>query len=127
MKRQIIVLLLVAKGKNSGTIGKIKKGRNVNLLPSFIKIDHNLQVNIIRIDEQLQKFVEYQRKLSSHIGTEKAKELVNKGLVLITIGGNDFVNNYYLLPYSVRSREFSLPDYVNYLISEYKKILAVRA
>ncbi|KAF3328131.1 GDSL esterase/lipase [Carex littledalei] len=81
-------------------------------------------VNIIRIDEQLQKFMEYQRKLSSHIGADKAKELVNKGLVLITIGGNDFVNNYYLLPYSVRSREFSLPDYVNYLISEYKKILA---
>jgi hypothetical protein len=63
--------------------------------------------------------------LSSYVGAEKAKKLVNKALVLITIGGNDFVNNYYLLPYSVRSREFSLPDYVKYLIFEYKKILTV--
>ncbi|KAJ4774212.1 GDSL esterase/lipase [Rhynchospora pubera] len=79
--------------------------------------------NIMRIDEQLQKFTEYQRTLRSYIGAEKAKELVNKALVLITVGGNDFVNNYYLLPYSARSREFSLPDYVNYLTFEYKKIL----
>lgn len=82
-------------------------------------------MNIIRINEQLQKFKEYQRTLSSYVGAEKARELVNKALVLVTIGGNDFVNNYYLLPYSVRSREFSLPDYVKYLNFEYKKILAV--
>ncbi|KAG5224140.1 GDSL esterase/lipase LTL [Salix suchowensis] len=37
--------------------------------------------------------------------------------------GNDFVNNYYLVPFSARSRQFALPDYVVYLISEYRKIL----
>lgn len=52
---------------------------------------------------------------------------MNNGIVLITLGGNDFVNNYYLIPYSARSREFSLPDYIPYVISEYKKILTVRA
>ena len=48
-------------------------------------------------------------------------------LVLITLGGNDFVNNYYLVPYSARSREFSLPDYINYILSEYRQILTVQS
>ncbi|XP_010936081.1 GDSL esterase/lipase At5g33370 [Elaeis guineensis] len=81
-------------------------------------------VNIIRIRKQVQYFQQYQQRLSSLIGSAQARRLVNQALVLITLGGNDFVNNYYLVPYSARSREFSLPDYVTYLISEYKQILA---
>lgn len=74
---------------------------------------------------QLQYFEQYQQRVSALIGRAQTQRLVNRALVLITLGGNDFVNNYYLVPYSARSREFSLPDYVRYLISEYKKILAV--
>ena len=48
---------------------------------------------------------------------------MNQALVLITLGGNDFVNNYYLVPFSARSREMALPDYVRYLVAEYAKIL----
>lgn len=59
------------------------------------------------------------------VGAGEAKRLVNQALVLMTLGGNDFVNNYYLVPFSARSRQFSLPDYVRYLISEYQKILRV--
>ncbi|ONK63843.1 uncharacterized protein A4U43_C07F19510 [Asparagus officinalis] len=81
-------------------------------------------INIIRISQQLENFRQYQQRLSSLVGEAQAKRLVNKALVLITLGGNDFVNNYYLVPYSARSRQFSLPDYVTYIISEYKKILA---
>ncbi|MED6156205.1 hypothetical protein PIB30_012481 [Stylosanthes scabra] len=80
-------------------------------------------VNIIRIYKQLQYFEEYQERVSALIGSEEAERLVNGALVLITLGGNDFVNNYYLIPYSARSRQYNLPDYVRYLISEYKKVL----
>ncbi|XP_020600057.1 GDSL esterase/lipase At5g33370-like [Phalaenopsis equestris] len=79
--------------------------------------------NIIRITKQLEYFEQYQQRLRSLIGPKQTQRLLNNALVLITLGGNDFVNNYYLVPYSARSREFSLPDYVHYLISEYKKIL----
>ncbi|GJN02396.1 hypothetical protein PR202_ga19742 [Eleusine coracana subsp. coracana] len=81
-------------------------------------------VNIIRIGQQLQNFQEYQQKLASFIGEDAATQLVNQALVLITLGGNDFVNNYYLVPFSVRSRQFAIQDYVPYLISEYRKILS---
>ncbi|EYU33157.1 hypothetical protein ABFS82_06G150500 [Erythranthe guttata] len=80
-------------------------------------------VNIIRIGQQLQYFQQYQQRISGLIGPGETQRLVNQALVLITLGGNDFVNNYYLVPFSARSRQFALPDYVPYLISEYQKIL----
>ncbi|MED6181223.1 hypothetical protein PIB30_017419 [Stylosanthes scabra] len=80
-------------------------------------------VNIIRMYRQLEHFEEYQRRVSAIIGAAGAKRLVNQALVLITVGGNDFVNNYYLVPYSVRSQQYPLPQYVPFIISEYRKLL----
>ncbi|KAH7571802.1 hypothetical protein JRO89_XS04G0145300 [Xanthoceras sorbifolium] len=80
-------------------------------------------LNIIRMFRQLDYFEEYQRRVSALIGAQQTRQLVNQALVLITVGGNDFVNNYYLVPFSARSRQFQLPDYVKYLISEYRKLL----
>ncbi|KAG0449556.1 hypothetical protein HPP92_027227 [Vanilla planifolia] len=81
-------------------------------------------LNIIRISQQLSYFEQYQDRVSSLVGPDQAQQLVNEALFLIALGGNDFVNNYYLVPYSARSRQYDLPDYVEYVISEYKKILA---
>ncbi|XP_010524958.1 PREDICTED: GDSL esterase/lipase At5g18430 [Tarenaya hassleriana] len=80
-------------------------------------------LNIIRMYEQLDNFEEYQTRVGRLIGQTQTRRLVSQSLVLITVGGNDFVNNYFLVPYSARSRQFALPDYVKLLISEYKKIL----
>ncbi|KAK3025902.1 hypothetical protein RJ639_042375 [Escallonia herrerae] len=80
-------------------------------------------VNIIHMPLQLEYFRRYQQRLSALVGVQKAKQVVNQALVLITLGGNDFVNNYYLVPFSARSRQFSIPDYIPFLISEYRKIL----
>lgn len=85
----------------------------------------NLQLNIIRMYSQLDYFEQYQRRLTAVVGPQQARRLVNQALVLITVGGNDFVNNYYLVPYSARSRQFRLPDYVKFLICEYQKLLLV--
>ncbi|KAL3654017.1 hypothetical protein CASFOL_003698 [Castilleja foliolosa] len=80
-------------------------------------------LNIIRIAKQFEYFQQYQSRVADLIGAGQTQALVNKALVLMTLGGNDFVNNYYLVPFSARSRQFSLPDYVKYLISEYHKVL----
>ncbi|KAK2365278.1 GDSL esterase/lipase [Trifolium repens] len=80
-------------------------------------------LNIIRMYRQLDYFEEYQHRVASIIGPARTKKLINQGLVLITVGGNDFVNNYYLVPYSARSRQYSLQDYVKFLIVEYRKLL----
>ncbi|KAJ6291978.1 hypothetical protein OIU76_023967, partial [Salix suchowensis] len=80
-------------------------------------------LNIIRMYKQLEYFEQYQRRVTALIGAQNTQQLVNEALILITVGGNDFVNNYYLVPFSARSRQFRLPDYVRYLISEYRKLL----
>jgi hypothetical protein len=83
------------------------------------------QVNIIGIGQQLHNFQDYQQRLAAFVGDDAARQVVSNALVLITLGGNDFVNNYYLVPFSFRSRQFAIQDYVPYLISEYRKILTV--
>ncbi|XP_057756511.1 GDSL esterase/lipase At5g33370-like [Arachis stenosperma] len=80
-------------------------------------------LNITRMYRQLEYFEEYQRRLSALIGISKTKRLVKRALILITVGGNDFVNNYYLVSPSARSRQYRLPQYVKLLIFEYRKIL----
>ncbi|KAL3820140.1 hypothetical protein ACJIZ3_006045 [Penstemon smallii] len=121
--------------------GRFSNGRNI---PDIIKLkdkkllvganfasagvgvlnDTGIQfVDIIRIHQQFDYFVEYQKKVIAIIGEEETKKLVNESLVLITIGGNDFVNNYYLIPFSARSQQYGLQDYVPFLVSEYKKVL----
>ncbi|XP_058739237.1 GDSL esterase/lipase LTL1-like [Vicia villosa] len=80
-------------------------------------------INVIRMHTQLDYFEEYQRRLTALIGASRTKRLVNQALFLMTVGGNDFVNNYYLIPNSARSRQYSLPHYVKFIICEYRKHL----
>ncbi|XP_022887984.1 GDSL esterase/lipase At4g28780-like [Olea europaea var. sylvestris] len=80
-------------------------------------------INIIRIHRQLEFFQEYQQRVSALIGEEQAQRLVNKALVLITLGGNDFVNNYFFTPITARRLQYNLQDFSRYLIVEYRKIL----
>ncbi|XP_015087523.1 GDSL esterase/lipase At4g28780 [Solanum pennellii] len=80
-------------------------------------------VNILRIYDQLNLFQQYQQRVSALIGAEQTKRLVNGALVLITLGGNDYVNNYFLTPISVRQLEYNIQDYSRIVINEYTKIL----
>lgn len=80
---------------------------------------------MIRMPLQLNYFEQYQQRVSGLIGEEQAQRLVRESLVLMTLGGNDFVNNYFLVPLSARSRQYSLPNYVTFIVSEYRKILEV--
>ncbi|KAH1258496.1 GDSL esterase/lipase [Glycine max] len=73
-------------------------------------------VGIIRMFQQFELFEQYQQRLSAVIGAKRAKKVVNEALVLMTLGGNDFV----ITP---RSRQFTVPDFSRYLISQYRRIL----
>ncbi|KAG7548025.1 GDSL lipase/esterase [Arabidopsis suecica] len=103
---------------------KLLRGANFASAGIGILNDTGIQfLNIIRITKQLEYFEQYKVRVSGLVGEEEMNRLVNGALVLITLGGNDFVNNYYLVPFSARSRQFSLPDYVVFIISEYRKVL----
>ncbi|PIN17723.1 Cutinase [Handroanthus impetiginosus] len=80
-------------------------------------------VNIIRINQQLELFRQYQGRVSALIGQAETQRLVNGALVLITLGGNDFVNNYFFTPVNIRRLQYDLEGFSRFLISEYQKIL----
>ncbi|XP_057844018.1 GDSL esterase/lipase At5g33370-like, partial [Cryptomeria japonica] len=79
--------------------------------------------NIIRMPQQLQYFVQYKNRVAQILGFARTNRLVAEGLMHITLGGNDYVNNYYLTPVSLRSIQYRLPDYTRFIVSEYEKIL----
>ncbi|XP_057837749.2 GDSL esterase/lipase At5g33370 [Cryptomeria japonica] len=79
--------------------------------------------NIIRMPQQFQYFIQYKNRVAQTLGAAAADRLVAQGLMSITLGGNDYVNNYYLLPVSARSVQYTLPAYTQLIVSEYKKYL----
>ncbi|KAL8188571.1 hypothetical protein R6Q57_029859 [Mikania cordata] len=103
---------------------KLLMGANFASAGIGILEDTGIQfADVLRMSNQIDYFREYQRRISASIGEEEANELVNKALVLVSVGGNDFVNNYYLTPFSARRQQYALPDYVELLITEYHNIL----
>lgn len=78
---------------------------------------------ILRIWQQFDYFEQYKGRLRGMIGAARANRLISTALFSITLGGNDYVNNYYLTPVSARSLEYNLVDYTRFIISEYKKYL----
>ncbi|CAN1288686.1 GDSL esterase/lipase At4g28780 [Linum perenne] len=80
-------------------------------------------VSILKMYQQLDMFLEYKHKVEALVGPAKAQELVSRAVFLVTCGGNDFVNNYFLTPVAPRRAQFTLKDYCGYVISHYKKIL----
>ena len=49
------------------------------------------------------------------MGEKKAEEIIGQGLFIISMGTNDFLQNYFLEP--VRSEQYTLGEYENYLVS----------
>ncbi|KAI4338615.1 hypothetical protein MLD38_023652 [Melastoma candidum] len=94
------------------------------LLPaSGILNDTGFQfVQVIRMFRQLHLFEEYQLRVRRLVGIERTQKLVSQSIVLITVCGNDFVNNYLLVSNSPRSGQFLIPEYGLFLIPEYKKL-----
>ncbi|XP_059318608.1 GDSL esterase/lipase LTL1-like [Lycium ferocissimum] len=106
------------------TGNKLLVGANFASAGIGILNDTGIQfVNIIRMPNQLQYFQQYQERVSALIGEEQTQRLVNDALVLITLGGNDYVNNYFLTSFSARSIQYNLEDYSHFIIAEYRKIL----
>lgn len=62
----------------------------------------------------MEYYKEYQTQLKAYVGVEKAKEILSEALYLISIGTNDFLENYYTLPQ--RQSQFTVTQYQDFLI-----------
>lgn len=71
-------------------------------------------LSVIPLWKEVEFYKEYQRRLRSYLGNKKANSILSNALYLISIGTNDFLENYYLLPH--RSLEFSVEGFQNFLL-----------
>ncbi|GMI85244.1 hypothetical protein like AT4G26790 [Hibiscus trionum] len=71
-------------------------------------------LSVIPFWMELEYYKEYQHKLRRHLGKDEANHRLTESLYLISIGTNDFLENYYIFP--TRSSEYTVDEYQSFLI-----------
>ncbi|XP_062079595.1 GDSL esterase/lipase At4g26790-like [Humulus lupulus] len=72
-------------------------------------------LSVIPFWKELEYYKQYQKDLRSYLGKEKANEVIRDALYLLSIGTNDFLENYFLIP-NGRSSQFSIEEYQEFLV-----------
>ncbi|KAF6156382.1 hypothetical protein GIB67_031503 [Kingdonia uniflora] len=70
--------------------------------------------NVLFVLKQLAYLKHYKLALKRIVGQAKAEEIINNAIIVMSMGTNDFIQNYYLEP--IRSKEFIVQQYTDYLI-----------
>ncbi|KAM0065147.1 putative cutinase [Helianthus debilis subsp. tardiflorus] len=71
--------------------------------------------NVLSLSHQLKHFAHYKRNLRMRVGSKKADESIQNAVFILSMGTNDFLQNYYVeLP---RRAQFTVDQYGDYLIS----------
>lgn len=77
-----------------------------------VKTQLELQ-SVIPLWKELEYYKEYQKKLSEYLGSSKDNKVLGEALYLVSLGTNDFLENYYIVP--GRSSQYSVKEYQNFL------------
>ncbi|MCL7027819.1 hypothetical protein MKW94_016912 [Papaver nudicaule] len=72
-------------------------------------------LSVIPLSEELDYFKEYLKKLTSFLGKHNAVKRARESLYFISIGTNDFIENYFTIP-TGRSSQFTVDEYENFLL-----------
>ncbi|XP_023753000.1 GDSL esterase/lipase At5g45950 [Lactuca sativa] len=73
--------------------------------------------NVLSLSHQLKYFAHYKRQLSLKIGPKKAAESIKNAVFVLSMGTNDFLQNYYVEP--TRCAQYTVEQYGDYLISNF--------
>ncbi|KAF5728430.1 GDSL esterase/lipase [Tripterygium wilfordii] len=71
-------------------------------------------LSVMPLWKEMEHYKEYQKKLRDYLGEKNADGILNEALYLISLGTNDFLENYNVIPRG-RSSEFSLEEYQDFL------------
>ncbi|XP_030445088.1 GDSL esterase/lipase At5g45960-like [Syzygium oleosum] len=74
--------------------------------------------NVISMKKQLQYFKAYRKRLEMAIGKDRTRNIINEALFVISCGTNDFINNYYGLPF--RRQSFTPQMYQQFILNHVK-------
>lgn len=65
----------------------------------------------------------YKIQLRNLVGTKESKDIIRNALFVMSVGSNDFLLDYYVDP--TRSHQYTVAQYVNYLMSGMRATLKV--
>uniref|UniRef100_A0A0D9W1M6 GDSL esterase/lipase EXL3 n=1 Tax=Leersia perrieri TaxID=77586 RepID=A0A0D9W1M6_9ORYZ len=72
-------------------------------------------VSVITLDQQLEYFGEYRKRLVAAVGEEETARIIEGALFVVCAGTDDIANTYFTTPF--RSVEYDIPSYVDLLVS----------
>ncbi|KAL8506818.1 hypothetical protein ACS0TY_017636 [Phlomoides rotata] len=79
-------------------------------------------LGVIPFWRELEYYKEYQKRLRAHFGDWKTIDILSKALYVISIGTNDFLENYYAFN-SQRRSQFTVDAYQIFLVGIAKKFI----
>ncbi|XP_023743865.1 GDSL esterase/lipase At5g45950 [Lactuca sativa] len=77
--------------------------------------------NVISLRKQLDYFKEYKLRLRMLVGEEGSHRIVSNAVFILSMGTNDFLQNYYIDP--TRSKTFTIVQYQHFLINCMEKYI----
>lgn len=69
--------------------------------------------SVIPLWKEVEYYKDYQKKLREYLGNEKANEVLSEAMYLISMGTNDFLENYYMFPGT--QRRYTIEEYQVFL------------
>ncbi|GFQ04793.1 GDSL esterase/lipase at2g04570 [Phtheirospermum japonicum] len=73
-------------------------------------------LGVIPLWRELEYYKDYQTRLRAYLGDRKAMDTISNALHLISIGTNDFLENYYAFPPRPRRLQYTIDAYQAFLI-----------
>eukprot|EP00252_Welwitschia_mirabilis_P016116 TRINITY_DN35629_c0_g1_i1.p1 TRINITY_DN35629_c0_g1~~TRINITY_DN35629_c0_g1_i1.p1 ORF type:complete len:375 (-),score=4.43 TRINITY_DN35629_c0_g1_i1:62-1186(-) len=70
--------------------------------------------SVISLGKQLEYFREYKKRIESAVGKRKSEYLIKNALFLLSVGSNDFLANYFVVP--IRQRQYSMEEFQQMLV-----------
>ncbi|CAD6336166.1 unnamed protein product [Miscanthus lutarioriparius] len=74
-------------------------------------------LSVIPLWKEVEYFKEYKRRLRRHVGRARARRIVSDALYVVSIGTNDFLENYFLLV-TGRFAEFTVGEFEDFLVAQ---------
>ncbi|KAF9604580.1 hypothetical protein IFM89_008024 [Coptis chinensis] len=72
-------------------------------------------LNVMPLWRELKYYRDYQKRLKEYLGDGKANETVREALYFVSLGTNDFLENYFR-PTSIRASQFTVEQFQDYII-----------
>ncbi|XP_023003907.1 GDSL esterase/lipase EXL3-like [Cucurbita maxima] len=70
--------------------------------------------SVLSLDDQLEMFKDYIKKIKAAVGEEKATAILSKSVIIVCTGSDDIANTYFITPF--RRFHYDIPSYTDLML-----------